>query len=312
MGSKMALSQENQEMLKDMATRLRIHSVESTTKAKSGHPTSCASMAETMAVLFFNKMRYNLDEPRSASNDRFILSKGHAAPILYAAWAEAGLFPVSKLLELRTLGSDLEGHPTPRLNFVDVATGSLGQGLSIAAGMAYVGKYLDKASYRTFCLMGDGESMEGNVWEAFNFAGFYKLDNLCAIIDVNRLGQSDPAPLQHDMDVYRARLESFGFHAIVVDGHDVNELLKAFTEAENTKGKPTCVLAKTFKGQGFPGIADEMNWHGKALGAKSDEVVAHLKTLAKKETFQATPKAAVVDAPVANISNIKLSEPPSY
>merc|ERR1711899_15981 len=312
MGSKMALSQENQEMLKDMATRLRIHSVESTTKAKSGHPTSCASMAETMAVLFFNKMRYNLDEPRSASNDRFILSKGHAAPILYAAWAEAGLFPVSKLLELRTLGSDLEGHPTPRLNFVDVATGSLGQGLSIAAGMAYTGKFLDKASYRTYCLMGDGESMEGNVWEAFNFAGFYKLDNLCAIIDVNRLGQSDPAPLEHKMDVYKVRLESFGFHAIVVDGHDVTELLKAFTEAENTKGKPTCVLAKTFKGQGFPGIADEMNWHGKALGAKSDEVVAHLKTLAKKETFQATPKAAVVDAPVANISNIKLSEPPSY
>ena len=147
--------------------------------------------------------RYNLDEPRSASNDRFILSKGHAAPILYAAWAEAGLFPVSDLMKLRTLGSDLEGHPTPRLNFVDVATGSLGQGLSIAAGMAYVGKYLDKASYRTFCLMGDGESMEGNVWEAFNFAGFYKLDNLCAIIDVNRLGQSDPAPLQHDMDVYK-------------------------------------------------------------------------------------------------------------
>ena len=131
------------------------------------------------------------------------MSKGHAAPILYAAWAEAGLFPTSELMKLRTIDSDLEGHPTPRLNFVDVATGSLGQGLSIAAGMAYTGKYLDKASYRTFCLMGDGESMEGNVWEAINFAGFYKLDNLCAIIDVNRLGQSDPAPLQHQMDVYK-------------------------------------------------------------------------------------------------------------
>merc|ERR1719273_2381379 len=258
-------------------------------------------------------MRYDVSEPKSASNDRFILSKGHAAPILYAAWAEAGLFPTSDLMKLRTLGSDLEGHPTPRLNFVDVATGSLGQGLSIAAGMAYVGKYLDKASYRTFCLMGDGESMEGNGWEAFNFAGFYKLDNLCAIIDVNRLGQSDPAPLQHDMDVYKARLESFGFHAIVVDGHDVNELLKAFTEAENTKGKPTCVLAKTFKGQGFPGIADEMNWHGKALGAKSDEVVAHLKTLLKSvDGPKPVIPPAVLDAPKVDISGIKLSALPAY
>merc|ERR1719225_379028 len=258
-------------------------------------------------------MRYNLDEPRSASNDRFILSKGHAAPILYAAWAEAGLFPASELMNLRKIDSDLEGHPTPRLSFVDVATGSLGQGLSIAAGMAYTGKFLDKASYRTYCLMGDGESMEGNVWEAFNFAGFYKLDNLCAIIDVNRLGQSDPAPLEHQMDAYKQRLESFGFHAIVVDGHDVNELYNAFTEAENTKGKPTCVLAKTFKGQGFPGIADEMNWHGKALGAKSEEVVAHLKTLLKSvDGPKPSIPAAVLDAPKVNITGIKLSEEPSY
>jgi len=296
-----------------MATRLRIHSVESTSKAKSGHPTSCASMAETMAVLFFKKMRYNVSEPKGASNDRFILSKGHAAPILYAAWAEAGLFPTAELLKLRTIDSDLEGHPTPRLNFVDVATGSLGQGLSIAAGMAYVGKFLDKASYRTYCLMGDGESMEGNVWEAFNFAGFYKLDNLCAIIDINRLGQSDPAPLQHDMEAYRTRLESFGFQALVVNGHDVDELNKAFTLAENTKGKPTCVLAKTFKGNDFPGIADEMNWHGKALGAKSVEIVNHLKSLLN--TIDGPKMAippAIKDAPVVSIAGIKLSDPPSY
>ena len=180
-------------------------------------------------------------------------------------------------MNLRKLDSDLEGHPTPRLDFVDVATGSLGQGLSVACGMAYVGKLIDKASYRTYCLMGDGESMEGNVWEAINFAGFYKLDNLCAIIDVNRLGQSDPAPLQHDMEQYRQRMESFGFHAIVVDGHDVAELVKAFDEAEATKGKPTMILAKTYKGRDFPKIEDEMNWHGKALGGKSEEVVAHLQ-----------------------------------
>merc|ERR1719509_726469 len=196
-----------------------------------------------MSVLFFKVMKYKVSEPKAACNDRFILSKGHAAPILYAAWAEAGLFPTDDLMNLRKIDSDLEGHPTPRLNFIDVATGSLGQGLSVACGMAYVGKFFDKASYRTYCLMGDGESMEGNIWEAFNFAGFYKLDNLCAIVDVNRLGQSDPAPLQHDMDTYRKRLEAFGFHAIVVDGHDINELIKAFDEAAATKGKPTCILA---------------------------------------------------------------------
>merc|ERR1712165_320334 len=258
-------------------------------------------------------MRFDNSKPKDASNDRFILSKGHAAPILYAAHALVGQFPVEDLMQLRKIDSDLEGHPTPRLNFIDVAAGSPGQGLSVACGMAYVGKHIDKASYRTYCLMGDGESMEGNVWEALNFAGFYKLDNLCAIIDVNRLGQSDPAPLQHQMDVYKARLESFGFHAIVVDGHDVNELYNAFTEAEKVKGKPTCVLAKTYKGRAFPNIEDEMNWHGKALGAKSEEVVAHLKTLLKSvDGPKPIIPPAVLDAPKVDISGIKLSALPAY
>jgi transketolase len=228
-------------------------------------------------TMTFLSIRYDLSKPKDVNNDRFILSKGHAAPILYAAYAMAGHFSTERLKELRTIGSDLEGHPTPRLDFIDVATGSLGQGLSVACGMAYVGKVLDKASYRTYCLMGDGESFEGNVWEAINFAGFYKLDNLCAIIDVNRLGQSDPAPLQHQMDVYQARMEAFGFHAIVVDGHDIGEIMKAFEEAKKTKGKPTCILAKTYKGRDFPKIEDELNWHGKAMGDKSDGIVAHLK-----------------------------------
>ena len=157
--------------LQDLAHKLRIHSVKMTTASNSGHPTSCSSMAEIMSVLFYRVMRYNVQEPRIASNDRFILSKGHAAPILYAAHAMAGQFPVEDVMKLRQLDSDLEGHPTPRLPFIDVATGSLGQGLSVACGMAYVGKFIDKASYRTYCLMGDGESMEGNVWEALNFAG---------------------------------------------------------------------------------------------------------------------------------------------
>lgn len=298
--------------LKDAATHLRIHSINMTQASGNGHPTSCSSMAETLAVLYFNVMGYDNDKPKDASNDRFILSKGHAAPILYAAHAMAGQFPIEDLQKLRKIDSDLEGHPTPRLNFIDVATGSLGQGLSVACGMAYVGKFLDKASYRTYCLMGDGESMEGNVWEAINFAGFYKLDNLCAIIDVNRLGQSDPAPLQHDMEQYKARMESFGFHAIVVDGHDVEELLKAFAEAAATKGKPTMILAKTYKGRDFPEMEDKMNWHGKALGAKSAEVIEHLKTKLISPTFEAEVKAPVVDAPEVDITNIKLSEPPNY
>eukprot|EP00094_Tigriopus_californicus_P011598 TCALIF_11203-PA protein Name:"Similar to Tktl2 Transketolase-like protein 2 (Mus musculus)" AED:0.15 eAED:0.16 QI:0/0/0/0.88/0.75/0.88/9/0/585 len=259
------------------------------------------------------KPKYDVAEPKSASNDRFVLSKGHAAPILYAAWAEAGLFPVSELQKLRKLDSDLEGHPTPRLNFIDVATGSLGQGLSVACGMAYVGKNLDKAPYRTYCLMGDGESMEGNVWEAMTFAGFYKLDNLCAIIDVNRLGQSDPTPLQHDMEQYKNRVESFGFHGIVVDGHDINELVKAFDEAANTKGKPTCILAKTFKGHDFPEIADLMNWHGKALGDKSASVVEHLKGLLQNASAP-NPKIEGPSgaAPDVSIKDVKLSSPPNY
>merc|ERR1719385_233356 len=269
-----------------------------------------------MSVLFFKVMKYKdprvHKEQRDPANDRFILSKGHAAPILYAAWSEAGLFPTGDLLNLRKIDSDLEGHPTPRLNFIDCATGSLGQGLSIAAGMAYCGKVLDKASYRTFCLMGDGGSMEGNVWEAFNFAGFYKLNNLCAIIDVNRLGQSDPAPLAHDMEAYRTRLESFGFNAIVVDGHDVCELAKAFDNFANTTDKPTCILAKTYKGQDFPGIANEMNWHGKALGAKTEEIVAHLKGLLSQDAPKPVIPAAVKDAPVTSIENIQLSEAPCY
>jgi len=309
----MPLTKAEETTLKDLATKLRIHSVESTSAAKSGHPTSCSSMAEIMSVLFFHTMRYDVAEPKAAHNDRFILSKGHAAPILYAAWAEAGLFPVTELMKLRKIDSDLEGHPTPRLNFIDCATGSLGQGLSIAAGMAYTGKFVDKSSYRTFCLMGDGESMEGNVWEAINFAGFYKLNNLCAIIDVNRLGQSDPAPLQHDMEAYRVRMDSFGFNTIVVDGHDVNEITKAFENFVEQTEKPTCILAKTFKGQDFPGIANEMNWHGKAMGAKSDEIVAHLKTkLVSADAPRPEIPPPVKDAPEANITDIKLSEAPAY
>ncbi|KAL2726534.1 transketolase-like protein 2 isoform X2 [Vespula squamosa] len=300
--------------LKDIANKLRIHSIEATQASKSGHPTSCSSMAEIMSVLFFHTMRYKVSAPRDPSSDRFILSKGHAAPILYAAWAEAGLFPASELLNLRKFDSDLEGHPTPRLNFIDVGTGSLGQGLSVAAGMAYMGKNFDKASYRVYCLIGDGEAAEGSIWEALHFSSYYKLDNLCAIFDINRLGQSDPTSLQHNMEVYRKRLEAFGFNALVVDGHDVEELAKAFHEAQNTKGRPTAILAKTFKGKNFPNIEDLDNWHGKPLGTKANEIIQHLTGLLKNPgPLGLHPQKPLVDdAPVVDISNIKLASPPNY
>jgi len=309
----MPSAQEQHSELQDLAHKLRIHSVKMTSASKSGHPTSCSSMAEIMSVLFYRVMRYSVKEPKHPSNDRFILSKGHAAPILYAAWAEAGLFPVSDLMSLRKIDSDLEGHPTPRLNFIDVATGSLGQGLSVACGMAYAGKHFDKASYRTYCLMGDGESMEGNIWEALNFAGFYKLNNLCAIIDVNRLGQSDPAPLEHDMDTYKRRLECFGFHAIVVDGHDILELCKAFDEAEKVLDKPTCIIAQTFKGKYFPDIENLMNWHGKALGDKAASVVKHVESLIKNPAVKPSNiPAPILDSPNVDITGVSLSDPPTY
>ncbi|XP_063359242.1 transketolase-like protein 2 [Cydia amplana] len=298
--------------LKDIANKLRIDSIVATNASKSGHPTSCASMAEIMSVLFFHTMRYKISAPRDPSADRFILSKGHAAPILYAAWAEAGLFPVEDLKNLRKIDNDLEGHPTPRLNFVDVGTGSLGQGLAVAAGMAYVGKYFDQTPYRVYCLVGDGEAAEGSIWESLHFASHYKLDNLVVIFDVNRLGQSEPTSLQHHVEVYDARLKSFGFHSLVVDGHDVTELVKAFDEAATVSGKPTALVAKTFKGKGFPGIEDLENWHGKALGADGEKVIKHLQSQIKNNTISLKPKAPLAEAPRVHIGDITLSSPPAY
>lgn len=299
--------------LRDIANKLRIHSIESTNASNSGHPTSCASAAEVMSVLFFHTMRYTIDDPRGPSNDRFVLSKGHAAPVLYAAWAEAGLFPAEDLLNLRKLSSDLEGHPTPRLNFVDVATGSLGQGLSCAAGMAYTGKYFDKAGYRVYCMLGDGESAEGSVWEAMAFASKYHLDNLVAIFDINRLGQSEATSLGHYLDVYKARAEAFGWNTYVVDGHDVESLCKAFHDAKQVKEKPTCILAKTFKGRGIVDIEDQDNWHGKALGDKADEAIQALKdTMSNEGPHGLLPRSPEKKVPKVDIANIKLSDPPTY
>jgi transketolase len=210
-----------------------------------------------------------------------VLSKGHAAPLLYAAWAEAGLFPKNDLLRLRTLTSDLEGHPTPRLSFVDMATGSLGQGLPVGIGIALNAKFVDKLDHRTYVLMGDGESVEGSVWEAAEVARHYGLDNLCAIVDINRLGQSDPTMLQHDMEGYRSRWAGFGWQALVVDGHDLSALLAAFDTADGTKGKPTVLLAKTLKGKGISFMENHPGWHGKPV-PKGEETQKAIDELTKQ------------------------------
>src|SRR4051812_20634911 len=216
--------------LKNVATQFRIDSIRATSEAGSGHPTTCMSMADIMAALFFAEMRFDPKDPHNPDADRFVLSKGHAAPILYAAWAEAGLFDRAELLKLRELGSDLEGHPTPRLSFVDVATGSLGQGICAAIGTALNARRI-KSDYRTYVMLGDGESAEGSVWEAANIAAFDKLDNLCGITDVNGLGQSRPTMWQHDMDQFARRWSAFGWNAIVIDGHDMAAILDAFEQA---------------------------------------------------------------------------------
>jgi len=305
------------QLLKDLSNKLRILSIQSTNASNSGHPTSCCSMAELTSVLFYHTMKYRVDAPRDASSDRFVLSKGHSAPILYAAWALAGLFPESELMNLRKIDNDLEGHPTPRLNFIDVATGSLGQGLSCASGMAYTGKFFDRASYRVYCLMGDGESAEGSVMEAANFASYYKLDNLVGIIDINRLGQSAPTSLQHAILTYQMRWESYGWHAITIEGNNVEEILKAFHEAEHVKGKPTILLAKTRKGEGIDGIQNELNWHGKPIGKISEEKIAAIKSrmVAPFDSLNGVgvnTRVPINDAPVLPTAPVYLAEPPSY
>ena len=223
-------------------------------------------------------MRYDPKNPQHPLADRFILSKGHAAPLLYALWAEAGFVPREELVKLREFTSDLEGHPTPRLPFVDVATGSLGQGLAAGVGSALNASRIG-SDYRTYVLMGDGEVAEGSVWEAASMAEFHKLDSLCAIVDVNALGQSRPTQFGHDVDGHRRRWSGFGWHTIVIDGHDMAQILAALDEARRTKQKPSVILAKTDKGHGVSFLSGASNWHGKALkkGEEADKALQELE-----------------------------------
>jgi transketolase len=274
-----------QTALKNIATRLRIESIRSTSESGSGHPTTCCSAADIIAALFFAEMRFDPTDPQHPGADRFVLSKGHAAPILYAAWAEVGYIPRAELLRLREFTSDLEGHPTPRLPFVDVATGSLGQGLAAGVGSALNARRIE-SDYRTYVLMGDGETAEGSVWEAASMAEHYRLDSICAIVDVNALGQSGPTQFEHDMEVHRRRWSGFGWHAIVIDGHQIDEVLGAFAEGRRTKDQPTVILARTEKGKGVSFLEGKPNWHGKALkkGDEMDRAIRELESQLLPET----------------------------
>jgi len=285
------------ELLKGIANQLRIHSISSTTTAGSGHPTTCCSMADLMAALFFGHMRYDAKNPKFHNNDRFVLSKGHAAPILYAAWAEAGLFPVEELQKLRRIDSDLEGHPTPRLSFADVATGSLGQGLGIGVGIALAAR-LDKLDYNTYVMLGDGESAEGAVWEAASLAGVYKLNNLIAIIDCNRLGQSQATAFGHDIGVYRKRFESFGWRVETLDdGHDIEEILEVLSGV-GLDDKPLCIIAKTYKGAGVSFLQDKEGWHGKPLNKEeAAKAIAELQPSSRSASGVQIPAPHALPAP---------------
>ncbi len=258
------LAPKSLELLRDKARRLRAYSMEMTTAAGSGHPTSCLSCAELVAATFFHAMKFDAAKPNALSSDRFVLSKGHAAPVLYAALAESGVFPVSRLLTLRQYSSELEGHPTPLVPGVDAATGSLGQGLSVGAGLA-LGARLQQSDARVYVLVGDGEMAEGNIWEAAEFAASQNLDHLIVMADVNALGQSGRTMYQHDCDVYRRKFESQQWQAEVIDGHDLSAVVGALDRARFNCGKPYAIIARTEKGHGISFLADKDGWHGKPL-----------------------------------------------
>jgi transketolase len=286
--------------LADLAAQLRIDSIRCTTAAGSGHPSSSMSAADIVAVLFQKYLRFDFQHPKAPNNDRFVLSKGHACPVLYSAFKAAGAIDDRELMSLRKFGSRLEGHPNPHvLPLVDVATGSLGQGLAIGVGMALAAR-LDGLPFRTYVLMGDSETAEGSVWEAFDKAAHYKLDNLCAIIDVNRLGQSRETELGWNLEAYAARARAFGWNAVTVDGHDLEALDRAFAAAQAKKGQPTCLICKTEKGKGYSGIDNKEGWHGKPL--PEDQAKAAIQELggernlriqvSKPDAVKASPKAA--------------------
>jgi len=268
---------ENQtELWQQLAAQLRIDSIRCTTAAGSGHPTSAMSAADLMSVLLASHLKYDFDQPEHPNNDSLIFSKGHACPLLYAAYKAAGAITDEELLTLRQFGSRIEGHPTPDIPWVEAATGSLGQGLSIGVGDAICAKYLDKLPYRVWVILGDSEMAEGSIWEGFNTASHYNLNNLIAIVDVNRLGQRGETNLGWHTEIYAARARAFGWNAIEIDGHNIEEIERAYQTAENSD-KPTAIIARTEKGHGAALTANKEGWHGKAM--KPEEAEAAIAEL---------------------------------
>jgi transketolase len=255
----------------NLAQQLRVDSIRCTTEAGSGHPTSSMSAADLMAVLMSSYLHYDFDNPGNPHNDHLIFSKGHASPLLYSMYKAAGAITDEELLTLRKFGSRLEGHPTPIIPWVDVATGSLGQGLPIGVGVALAGKYLEKLPYHIWVLLGDSEMAEGSIWEAFDHASHYKLDNLVAILDCNRLGQRGETELGWNTAAYEARAKAFGWNAFVINGHNYVEIDKALAQAAQPNGAPTVIIAKTMKGKGVSFLENKEGWHGKALSIEQEE-----------------------------------------
>ena len=300
--------------LQVMANRLRRHSLISTTEAGSGHPTSCFSCADLVSTIFFQFLRFDLTRPDHPANDRFVLSKGHAAPVLYAALAEGGAFPVERLLTLRRIDSELEGHPTPRSRWIDVGTGSLGQGLAIGVGMALALRN-SPAGNRVYVLMGDGETAEGAVWEAAALAGFYGLDNLIGVVDVNGYGQSQNTMYGHDVNGYCDRFRAFGWHAAAVDGHDVEEIAGALQDACNQTGKPSVIVARTLKGKGVSFMENRDGWHGKPIsrGADLDGALEELgPDLPVDPSLRVALPASNGDSGGSDADGTSKMEPPGY
>lgn len=254
-----------------LAQQLRVDSIRSSSKAGSGHPTSSLSAADLLSVLISEHLHYDFGNPANPHNDHLIFSKGHASPLLYAVYRAAGAVSDDEMMTFREFGSRLQGHPTPLIPWVDVATGSLGQGLPIGVGVALAGKYLDKLPYRVWVLLGDSEMAEGSVWEAFDHASHYGLNNLVGILDMNRLGQRGETDLGWNGPAYAARARAFGWHVVEIDGHDLERINQAFVEATGPRDAPTLIVAKTIKGRGVSFLENKDGWHGKALDAKQAE-----------------------------------------
>jgi transketolase len=267
------------DLWRELGQQLRVDAVRTSAEVGSGHPTSSMSAADLAAVLLAEHFRYDFENPKSSANDRLVFSKGHASPLVYGLFRAAGALSEEELMTYRQFGSRLEGHPTPVLPWVDVATGSLGQGLPIGVGMAIAGKRLDRLPFRVWVICGDSELAEGSMWEAAEHAAFYELDNLTAIIDVNRLGQRGETMHGWDLSSYSERLRAFGWHAIEINGHDVEQIDAAYREAESVAGKPTAVVAKTIKGKGYSKVEDQPGWHGKAVAEEAVDELGGIRNI---------------------------------